>query len=147
MANLQSRAEMEYNILKTYVCTEPFGRPPFAADHSNIDVQETVSTLEKSVDFFSKHDRSRTVEWLSFEIARIFTLHGEWSAASQILLPLWRDLSWRRSRWLVLIEEADRLLKECAQQMGDVKTLVAVEWELLCRRRQAKIHPLHRTPH
>ena len=147
MANLLSRAEGEYSILKTYVCTEPFGRPPFAADYGDFDNQEIVSTLEKSVDYFSKQDRPRTVEWLYLEIARISMLHGKWSAASQILLPLWRYLSWRRSGWFFLIEEVDQLLKECAQRTGDVETLVAVEWELLCRRRQARNLSLHRTVH
>ena len=147
MANSQSHAGEEHNLLKTYIFTEPFGRFPFATDHGHIDDEEIVSTLEKSVDYFSKQDRSRTVEWLSFEIARISMLHGKWSAASQTLIPLWRDLSWRRSRWYILIEEVDRILKECAQQTGDVETLVSVEWELLCRRRQANSYHLHRTAH
>lgn len=147
MANLQSQPAGAYNLFKTYVCTEPFGRPPFPADHDYVNNQEIVTTLEKSVDYFSNQDRSRTVEWLSFESAHISMLRGKWSAALQILLPLWRDLSWRRSGWFVLIEEVDQILKECAQQMGDVETLVAVEWELLCCRRQSNTHHLHRTAH
>ena len=147
MANLLSRAAGEFSILKTYVCTEPFGRPHFAADYGDVDNQGIVSTLEKSIDYFSKQDRPRTVEWLYLEVARIYMLHSKWSEASQILLPLWRDLSWRRSGWFVLIEEVDQLLKECAQRTGDVETLVAVEWELLCGRRQARNLSLHRTVH
>lgn len=121
------------NILSTYICTEPLGRPPFASDHGSVDVQSILGTLQTSVDHFSKQDRLRTVERVWFEMARISMLHSKWSVALQILLPLWQDLSWRRSGWFVLLEEFDLMLRDCAQRTGDAESLVAVEWELLCR--------------
>ena len=120
------------NLLSTYICTEPFGRSPLVTESGSADVESILGALQLSMDFFSKQDRQRTVERIQLEIARISMLHSMWSAALQVLLPLWRNLSWRRSGWFALLAEVDWALRECARHIGDGRTLVTVEWELLC---------------
>lgn len=140
MAKIPPSDGGENSILGTYICTEPLGRPPFATDHGPVDVQSLLGTLQTSVDYFSKLGRLRTVERVWFEMARLSMLHGKWSVALQILLPLWQDLSWRRSGWFVLLEKFDLMLRECARRTGDAQSLVAVEWELLCHRKHSSTH-------
>ena len=90
------------NTLNTYIYKEPFGRSPFAQEQEPADLDSRLGALQTSMNYFSKQDRSRTVERILFEIARVNMHYGRWSAALHVLLPLWRESSWRRSGWFVL---------------------------------------------
>ena len=98
------------NILNTYIYKEPFEKPPLGQEQQSTDLDSRLGALQTSMDFFSKRDRSRTVERISFEVARANMLHGRWSAALHVLLPLWRESSWRRSGWFVLYVQSGSLL-------------------------------------
>lgn len=91
--------------------------------------------FRKSIDHFAGHRRTRTVERLRLEMARLNISNGEEKAAMQMLLPLWQDLSWRREGWYDLVAELDWVLRNCARLLNDEATVIAVEWELLCNRK------------
>ena len=90
------------DILNSYIYKEPFGRSPSGKEQASADLDSRLEALQKSMDFFSKQGRSRTVERIWFEMARVNMLNGRWSAALHVLSPLWRESSWRRSGWFVL---------------------------------------------
>lgn len=90
------------NILNSYIYKEPFGRSPLGKEHESADLDSRLGALQTSMDFFSKQGRSRTVERILFEMARVNMFNGRWSAALRVLLPLWRESSWRRSGWFAL---------------------------------------------
>ena len=89
-------------ILDTYIYKEPFGRFPLGQEQESADVDSRLGALQTSTDYFAKQGRSRTVERVLFEMARVNMFYGRWSAALQVLLPLWRESSWRRSGWFTL---------------------------------------------
>lgn len=122
----------EFSIYRSYLCTEPFGRPPLDAEFGSVNLGRLLETLQLSTEYFSKQDRLRTAERLRLEMARLNMEDGEWKAALRILLPVWQRLSWRWEGWWDLVVEVDLALKDCALKVGDIETLIAVEWELLC---------------
>ena len=120
------------SIYTSYLCTEPFGRPPLDAEFGSVNLGRLLETLQMSAEYFSKQNRLRTVERLRLEMATLNMGDGEWKAALRILLSVWQQLSWRREGWWDLVVEVGRALKTCAREVGDRETLIAVEWELLC---------------
>lgn len=109
----------------TYLCEEPPNQLLSAAN-------DRLEILHRSVEYFSKREQFRTVERLQYETAQVHIENKDWGKAIQTLIPLWQTLSWRREGWWNLLEKADWALRECARFMLDDKTLITVEWELLC---------------
>ena len=142
MASLYPTAAMEdgesINLFRSFMVTEPFGRSPYSNQMGTLDLESMLATLQLSLEYFSKQERTRTVERIRLEMTRISIFHHRWSTALQDLVLLWQGLSWRNSGWFSLLEEVGWMLRECAVRTADAKTLVAVEWELLCRCKQDK---------
>ena len=57
----------------------------------------------------------------------------QWQRGMRTLVPLWQTLTWRQAGWWNMLEDVDWALKECARNVRDAETLVAVEWELMNR--------------
>ena len=112
------------SIYGTYLCKDPPNQ--FLSPAS-----DRLEILRRSAEYFSRREQLRAVERLQYEIAQVYMQDKQWVDAIQILLPLWQTLSWRREGWWSLLEEVDWTLRECALHVGDGKTLIAVEWELL----------------
>jgi len=129
-----SRASSMLSVYETYLFSEAFGRPPHSTEQGSINLERQLEMFRKSTDHFTRHCRTRTVERLRLEMARLNIRNGEEKAAIQILLPLWQDLSWRREGWYDLVAELDWILRDCARLLNDEATVIAVEWELLCNR-------------
>ena len=126
------QASNELSVYRSYLFTEPFGRSPLTTDQGTVNLGRLLEIFKKSVDHFTRHNRLRTVERLRLEMARLNMENGEVNTALQLLLPLWQELSWRREGWWDLVAEVDWALRDCARHVGDERTLIAVEWELLC---------------
>ena len=121
----------ERSLYGSYLLTEPFGRSPLPSEFRSTDFDRLLEILQKSVGHFAKRGRGRTVERLRLEIARLSVQNNDKASALQVLIPLWSDLSWRREGWWELVAALNWILRDCAREVGDEKTLVAVEWELL----------------
>lgn len=122
----------DLSICRTYLCTEPFGKPPLETDFGSVNLGRLLETLQMSADYFAKQDKSRTAERLKLEVVKLYMKAGEWKSALRTLLIVWQQLSWRRQGWWELLAEANWALEDCVYGAGDMETLVAVRWELLC---------------
>jgi len=129
-----SRASSVLSVYETYLFSEPFGRSPHSTEQGSTNLERQLEMFRKSTDHFTRHSRTRTVERLRLDMARLYIRNGEEKAAIQILLPLWQNLSWRREGWYDLMAELDWMLRDCARLLNDEATVIAVEWELLCNR-------------
>ena len=127
-------------VLNTYICTDPLGRSLSERERSTLGIDGLLEILQLSMDYFAEHRRSRIVERICFEMARINVLESRWRSALQVLLPIWPSLSWRKDGWFSILQHVDRLLRDCARREGDGVTLVAIEWELLCQREHDRQH-------
>lgn len=129
-----SRSRSMLSLNETYLFSEPFGRSPYTTEQGVTNLEKQLEMFQKSIDHFARHRRTRTVERLRLEMARLNISSGEEKAALPILLALWKDLSWRREGWYDLVAELDCILRDCARFLNDEATVIAVEWELLCNR-------------
>lgn len=119
------------SIYDTYLCKDLLSRSP-TPEIDLLDLPNSrLKSLQSSVGYFSKQGRTRTVERLKFETARVYLEEKEWKNAMKILIPLWQTISWRQAGWWHLVEEINWALKRCAHNVGDAETLLAVEWELM----------------
>ena len=119
------------HLYDTYLCPEPhleFGLPGKESfDHSAV----LIETLGRAAIHFSQREQKHAVERAGFEIAQEHMRSGRWLQAWTLLGPLWKNLSWRKTGWWMLVEEVSWAVRACARHLGDGETLVAAEWELL----------------
>lgn len=128
----QSRASATPSIYDTYLCREPANDVPMLIRNGPDEYTALLRTLQRSADYFTEKDYTRAVERLQLEIARVHMQNKRWDRAARVLISLSQTLSWRRAGWWVLVEELDWALRDCARRIGDLPTLIAVEWELMC---------------
>ena len=101
-----------------------------------------LRTLQRSAEYFTDLNQTRVVERINYEQARLHMNYQNWKHAMRILLPLWQNLSWRRSGWWMLLREVDLALQQCAKHVNDPEVLISLQWELLnsCRWRTSMWH-------
>ena len=137
-----TQASPEQSLYNSYLLTEPFGRSPLSGSSGLVSVDRWQEILRKSADYFARQNQTRTVERLRLELALSNMRNGRWSAALETLLSIWPQLSWRQEGWWDLLADIDWALKDCAREIGDQRTLVAVEWELLCNSKRPFLHSI-----
>ncbi|KAF6221034.1 hypothetical protein HO133_002715 [Letharia lupina] len=120
------------SVYDTYLCREPANDVPMLIRNGPDEYTALLRILQRSADYFAEKDHTRTVERLQLEIARVHMQNKRWDRAARVLISLSQTLSWRRAGWWVLLEEMDWALRDCARRIGDLQTLIAVEWELMC---------------
>ena len=125
------RASTMPSVYETYLCREPANDVPMLMRNAPDEYTSLLRTLQRSADYFAERDQNRAVERLQLEMARLHMKNQQWDRATRVLVPLWQTLTWRRAGWWQLIEDIDWTLRECASQLKDKETLLAVEWELL----------------
>ena len=130
----------EQSLYNSYLLTEPFGRSPLSGSSGLVNVDRWQEILRKAADYFARKNQTRTVERLQLELALSNMRNSRWSAALEMLLSMWPQLSWRREGWWDLLADIDWALKDCAREVRDQRTLVAVEWELLCNSKRPFLH-------
>ena len=129
--SLASTVTSRTHVYDTYLCPEPHFE--FALgdkdtfDHSAL----LIETVGKAAIHFSQREQKRAVERAGFEIAQEHMKSGRWQQAWTLLGPLWRNLSWRKTGWWILVEEVSWAVRACARNLDDGETLIAVEWELM----------------
>ena len=116
----------------TYLCPEPHQEFPLpgytGVDHAGL----IIDSLKLAAEAFKGRNQRRTVERLSFDVAREELQRGNWAGALKVLRPLWQTMSWRQEGWWGLVEEVCWALRDCAAHMEDAGSVLATEWELLC---------------
>ena len=130
--SFQSRATAMPSVYDTYLCREPANDVAMLIRNGPDEYTALLRTLQRSADYFAEKDHTRAVERLQMEIARVHMQNKRWDRAARVLVSLSQTLSWRRAGWWVLLEEIDWALRDCARRIGDLQTLIAVEWELMC---------------
>ena len=120
------------SVYDTYLCREPANDVSMLIRNGPDEYTSLLRTLQRSADYFADKDHTRVVERLQLEIARVHMQNKRWDRAARVLVSLSQTLSWRRAGWWVLLEEIDWALRDCARRIGDLETLIAVEWELMC---------------
>ena len=121
------------SVYSTYLCREPVGDVALLINSGPDEYTSLLRILQRSADHWAEKDQSRTVERLQLEIARLHMQNNQWQRGMRALIPLWQTLSWRQAGWWNMLEEVNWALKECAVNVRDAETLVAVEWELMNR--------------
>ena len=134
-----TQASPEQSLYNSYLLTEPFGRSPLSGSSGLVNVDRWQEILRKSADYFARQNQPRTVERLRLELALSNMRNNRWSAALETLLSIWPQLSWRQEGWWDLLADIDWTLKDCARKVRDQRTLVAVEWELLCNSKRLSL--------
>ena len=119
------------HLYDTYLCCEPhieYGLPGRATfDHS----APLIEALLRASGHFHRRQQHRAVERAEFDVACEYMRSGRWDEAMDVVKPLWKKISWRKSGWWKLVEEVSWALRACARHLGEGETLVMVEWELL----------------
>lgn len=128
----QSQISAMPPIYDTYLCREPANDVSMLIRNGPDEYTALLRTLQRSADYFAEKDHTRAVERLHLEIARVHMQNERWDRAARVLVSLSQTLSWRRAGWWVLLEEIDWALRDCARRIGDLETLITVEWELMC---------------
>ena len=119
-------------IYDTYLCREPANDVPMLIRNGPDEYTALLRTLQRSADYYAEKNHTRAVERLQLEIGRVHMHNKRWDRAARVLISLSQTLSWRRAGWWVLLEEVDWALRDCARRIGDLPTLISVEWELMC---------------
>lgn len=118
-------------LYDTYLAPEPHVEFPIPGktgfDHSSL----VVSTLEHSIEQFTRRQQIRKTERLKLELGKEYIHAGAWQQGFDLLRPLWPILTWRNGGWWELMEEFGWALRECALNIQDGATVMQVDWELL----------------
>lgn len=118
-------------LYDTYLCPEPHREAPLHGHEGTNHSRLIVDALKMALHEFDIRGQRRVVERLKLEIAQECLHSGQWADAMRILRPLWKNMSWRREGWWVLVEEVCWALRACALHEGEGASLVGVEWELM----------------
>ena len=121
------------SIYSTYLCRDPVGDVALLINNGPDEYTSLLRTLQRSADHWAEKDHTRSVERLQLEIAHLHMRNQQWQRGMRTLVPLWQTLTWRQAGWWNMLEDVDWALKECARNVRDAETLVAVEWELMNR--------------
>ena len=138
-----SRASVMPSVYDTYLCREPASDVPMLIRNGPDEYTALLRTLQRSADYFAEKEHTRAVERLQLEIARVHMQNKRWDRAARVLVSLSQTSSWRRGGWWVLLEEMDWALRDCARRIGDLQTLITVEWELMCSCKPYRISRIH----
>ena len=116
----------------TYLCPEPHTENPLP--HSTIKgynhSAEILGHFNQTIDAFRSRCQGRMVERLQLEVGKELMKVGDYSAARNVLISLWRDMSWRQEKWWAIVFDINRTLRECARLVADIEVLVATQYEL-----------------
>lgn len=86
-------------------------------------------TARACQDFLSR-DQTRMAEQVGLELARDFAEVGMHEDAMEVLVPLWRNSTWRAEGWNPLFRLLLDLLLQCARATNNAEIILATTWEL-----------------
>jgi solute carrier family 25 protein 38 len=114
----------------TYLCPAPheeYSDP----DHEGFDHgADIINKLQLSSIEFNDRKQKRFVERLRLEVGRELLRKCSYQEGLDHLRDLWHNCSWRQEKWWLPLFELNRVLAECARQVGDIQVLASVLFEL-----------------
>lgn len=114
----------------SYMCPEPHEEYPISGkgvDHSKM----IVDVLHRAKAEFQKRHQLRTAAELALECCKELETTQAWKQVVEMLLPLWRSMTFRSEGWWDVTEALSWTLRKAAAQIGKGDLVVAIDWELL----------------
>ncbi|RKF55596.1 putative glutathione transferase omega-1 protein [Erysiphe neolycopersici] len=97
------------------------------ADHSSL----VLDLLNKAILEFRQRKQLHIVQELQLLSAYELMKLKSWDRAFNLLVTLWKDMSYRKECWWNVVEEILWALRKAAAYVGDVGYILAVDWELM----------------
>ena len=133
----QSPASAVVDQLKnydTYLAFKPYEENPLSGD-GKIDYLSRISEIyTEAGDEFEARKQNRMLHRIRVQLAQDLINYGRCPDATDILLQLWRDSTWREEDWLVIFGQLLRLLYQCISQnksQDSAELMPTLTWELL----------------
>jgi trafficking protein particle complex subunit 11 len=115
----------------TYMCPEPFEENPSegaGVNHAQLIFDRL--TLARA-EFHNRRQKRITME-LTLDSCKELENMGKWEQLLELLVPLWRDMSFRSEGWDI-VEAVGWTLRNAAFKAGRKELIVAIDWELMNR--------------
>ncbi|KAI0133626.1 Gryzun, putative trafficking through golgi-domain-containing protein [Xylariales sp. AK1849] len=119
-----------YTSYDTYMCPEPYEEYPLAGpgtDHG----QEILKYLILATTEFQKRQQMRFAAEVSLEASRELEQLKAWKQLVELLVPIWRDMSFRTEGWWDVTEALNWTLRGAAVKVRHADLIVAIDWELM----------------
>ncbi|KAI9819952.1 MAG: hypothetical protein M1827_006522 [Pycnora praestabilis] len=129
--SVASRLPSKSYAYDTYLCSEPYNEVASSSDGGVDYLTLILNFLSLAVEEFQQRDQFRAVQGLRLDLAREYMRGEQWNDALSVLKPLWRDMTWRKEGWWIMVEETCWAIQDCARHVNDGGTFLATEWELL----------------
>ncbi|OCK78926.1 hypothetical protein K432DRAFT_355870 [Lepidopterella palustris CBS 459.81] len=132
-----------YTTYDRYLVPDPHVESPLPGEEGYDHCSEIIDTLNQAASEYHARGQQRLVDQLNLDIGKALIHARRYGEGLGVLRPLWEGMSWRREGWWALVSEVTWALHECALHVQDAETLVATEWELLCKVLPPKIGYSH----
>ncbi|KXJ97098.1 Gryzun, putative trafficking through golgi-domain-containing protein [Microdochium bolleyi] len=113
-----------------YMCPEPYEEYPITGlgvDHAKL----IFDLLALARNEYQKRRQTRLAAEVVLESCWELESMKAWKQISELLTPLWRDMSFRRENWRDITETLGWTLRAAAVQLGQSDLVVAIDWELM----------------
>lgn len=141
-ASPASRVASKAYRYDTYMCPPPHEEYPLNGKGVN-HAQLIIDCLLNARGQFQARKQHRIAAEISLECAREMATIGSWNEVLGMLRPLWEDRSFRSEWWLDISEEILWLVRRAAAETGRADIVVAIDWELMDKRRLPAIQDCH----
>ncbi len=126
-----SQVASKSHLYDTYLCPHPHEEAPLGGNKGTNHSRLIIDALNMAIHEFGVRGQSRAVDRMKLEVGKEQINDGNWAEALRVLRPLWRDMSWRREGWWLLVEEVCWALYTCARHAGDGGAVIITHWELM----------------
>ncbi|KAH7040801.1 Gryzun, putative trafficking through golgi-domain-containing protein [Microdochium trichocladiopsis] len=113
-----------------YMCPEPYEEYPITGagvDHAQL----IFNLLTMARNEYQKRRQNRLAAEVVLESCWELENMKAWKQISELLTPLWRDMSFRKESWRDITETLGWTLRAAAVQLGQGDLVVAIDWELM----------------
>ncbi|KAK5327499.1 hypothetical protein LTR93_002883 [Exophiala xenobiotica] len=118
------------HLYDTYLALEPYREVPADGSDGYDYTKDIVSSLEASIDHFTRRGQLRKTEILQLEMALEQMRSMSWTASIETLRTLWLSQHWRRAGWWRLLQQLGWTLLDCLAKAHDPDVHIQLLWEL-----------------
>ncbi|KAI1177997.1 Gryzun, putative trafficking through golgi-domain-containing protein [Nemania sp. FL0916] len=116
----------------TYMCPEPYEEYPLEGSGTNHG-QLIFNHLTLARAEFHKRRQKRASAEVVLDSCRELEKMERWQQLLELLVPLWRDMSFRSEGWWDITEAVSWALRNAAFEAGQKELIIAIDWELMNR--------------
>jgi hypothetical protein len=114
----------------TYMCPEPHDEFPLSG--AGVDYSQLITDcLMAAKTQFQERGQKRLVAEVSLECAKEAALVDQWDRVTELLLPVWENMPFRKEGWTDITEDISWTLRQAAAEKGMGDVVLAIDWELL----------------